>query len=57
MNDEAAFLAAIRATPNDPTDRLVFADWLDERNDARGELIRIEEECGNFPSTPTATGS
>jgi uncharacterized protein (TIGR02996 family) len=49
MNDEAAFLAAIRATPNDPTDRLVFADWLDERNDARGELIRIEEEMRELP--------
>ena len=30
MNDEAAFLSAIEATPDDDTLRLVFADWLDE---------------------------
>jgi uncharacterized protein (TIGR02996 family) len=42
--DEATFIRAIRATPKDRTTRLVYADWLDERNDPRGKLIRLEDE-------------
>jgi uncharacterized protein (TIGR02996 family) len=49
MNDEAAFLAAIRAAPKDSAPRLVFADWLDERGDPRCELVRIEEEMRRLP--------
>ena len=30
MSDEAAFLAAIIANPDDDLPRLVFADWMDE---------------------------
>ena len=41
MNDEAAFLAAILADPDDDAPRLVFADWLDERGDCRGEWLRL----------------
>jgi uncharacterized protein (TIGR02996 family) len=41
MTEEAAFIAAIRATPQDDTVRLVFADWLDERGDRRGALLRV----------------
>jgi uncharacterized protein (TIGR02996 family) len=48
--DESAFLAAVRAAPADLAPRLVFADWLDERNDPRGELIRIEEEMRTLPA-------
>lgn len=40
MNDEAAFLAAIAAAPNDDTLRLVFADWLEEHDDPRGKWSR-----------------
>jgi uncharacterized protein (TIGR02996 family) len=40
MNDEAAFLAAIAAAPDDRTLPLVFADWLEERDDPRGRWIR-----------------
>ena len=36
MTTEADFLAAICAEPHDDTHRLVFADWLEERN--RGGL-------------------
>jgi uncharacterized protein (TIGR02996 family) len=43
------FLRAIEAEPGDRTRRLVFADWLDERADPRGELIRIEEEMRTLP--------
>jgi sulfatase modifying factor 1 len=41
---EQDFLDAILSDPKDPTPRLVYADWLDEQGDPRGELIRIQEE-------------
>jgi uncharacterized protein (TIGR02996 family) len=41
VDEEEAFLAAIRAQPADPTSRLVYADWLDERDDPRGEYLRL----------------
>lgn len=47
MNPDAPFLEAIEAAPNDVACRLVYADWLEERGDARGELIRIEEEMNS----------
>jgi uncharacterized protein (TIGR02996 family) len=40
-SDEAAFIRAIRASPEDQTLRLVYADCLEERGDPRGELIRL----------------
>jgi uncharacterized protein (TIGR02996 family) len=40
VNEEQAFLAAILADPDDDAPRLVFADWLEERGDPRGEFIR-----------------
>jgi uncharacterized protein (TIGR02996 family) len=43
------FLDAIQAEPADRTRRLVYADWLDERDDPRGELVRIEEEMRDTP--------
>jgi uncharacterized protein (TIGR02996 family) len=44
MKSERDFLAAIAAAPNDRTVRLVYADWLEERGDARGKMVRAEEE-------------
>jgi uncharacterized protein (TIGR02996 family) len=41
MSDEAAFLRAIRSRPGDDLTRLVYADWLDERDDPRGDFIRL----------------
>jgi uncharacterized protein (TIGR02996 family) len=41
MSDEAAFLGAIRASPDDDTTRLVYADWLDDRADPRGAFVRL----------------
>jgi uncharacterized protein (TIGR02996 family) len=38
--DAAGFLAAIRAAPDDPTPRLVFSDWLEERGDLRAPWLR-----------------
>lgn len=41
MNDEHAFLQEMQEKPDDTSLRLVFADWLKERGDPRGELIRL----------------
>lgn len=38
------FLATILANSSDDTSRLVYADWLDERGDPLGELIRVQVE-------------
>ncbi len=42
--DEVAFLRAIAAEPEDDLPRLVYADWLDDRGDPRGEYIRVAVE-------------
>src|SRR5262245_8268152 len=47
MEDEA-FIRTIQDRPDDVAPRLVYADWLEERGDFRGELIRIEEEMRNL---------
>src|SRR5690349_11303648 len=44
MSDEAAFLKALRDNPADDTARLVYANWLDERNDPRAEFIRLRQQ-------------
>ncbi|WP_439625976.1 TIGR02996 domain-containing protein [Gemmata sp.] len=57
--DEAGFLAAICAAPDDDTPRLVYADWLQERGDeARAEFIRVQCELAraggcHWPGEPT----
>ncbi|MBP3957599.1 TIGR02996 domain-containing protein [Gemmata sp. G18] len=38
MSDEESFLAKVLENPADDTTRLVFADWLDERDDAESKL-------------------
>src|SRR6185437_16818973 len=38
-HDDEEYLAAIRAAPDDDAPRLVYADVLLERGDARGEMI------------------
>ncbi|MCE9561249.1 MAG: TIGR02996 domain-containing protein [Planctomycetes bacterium] len=43
MSDEDALLAAIIATPDEDTPRLVYADWLQENGQAeRAEFIRLQ---------------
>jgi uncharacterized protein (TIGR02996 family) len=42
MNDDHAFLRAIADAPYDDAPRLVYADWLDERGDPRGEYLRLD---------------
>jgi len=41
MTEEAAFLDAIAAAPEDTALRLCYADWLEERGDGRSEYLRL----------------
>lgn len=36
------FLAAVCAEPDDDLPRLVWADWLEDRGDPRGEFVRLQ---------------
>lgn len=42
-----AFLEDIKENPDDDTPRLIFADWLEERDDPRGSLIRVQCELAS----------
>jgi uncharacterized protein (TIGR02996 family) len=55
MKDEQAFLQAMLADPNDLTLRLVFADWLEERGDSRGELLRLTHNLTQAIDDPQRT--
>lgn len=44
MNDDAEFLAAIKAAPDDDAVRLVYADWLDENGRPGGDFLRVDCE-------------
>jgi uncharacterized protein (TIGR02996 family) len=48
MSDDA-FLRAILACPEDDAPRLIYADWLEERGDPRGHLLRIAREMSQTP--------
>lgn len=39
---EAELLGQVYAEPDDDTPRLVYADWLQQRDDPRGELIALQ---------------
>src|SRR5262245_34100031 len=40
--DDAGFLQAVLDSPEDDALRLVYADWLEERGDPRGEYLRCQ---------------
>jgi uncharacterized protein (TIGR02996 family) len=40
MSDEQALLRAILMRPDDDAPKLIYADWLEERGDPRGEFLR-----------------
>jgi uncharacterized protein (TIGR02996 family) len=51
MQTEAeAFLQRIRAYPDDDAQRLIFADWLDEQGDPRGQFIRVQLALADLPA-------
>jgi uncharacterized protein (TIGR02996 family) len=49
MSDEAGFLRAIQESPEDDDARLVYADWLEDRGDVRGEYLRLEHQLAQVP--------
>jgi uncharacterized protein (TIGR02996 family) len=49
---EATLLDAIYAAPHDDAPRLVYADWLQEKGDARGEFIALQ--FARLDAAPTA---
>lgn len=42
MSEGDKLLQAILDNPEDDALRLVYADWLEERGDPRGEFIRVQ---------------
>jgi uncharacterized protein (TIGR02996 family) len=54
-HEEEGLLAAIAAQPEDDGPRLVYADWLMERGDARGEFIRLQCEDAREPPSQERT--
>ncbi|MFO0852638.1 MAG: TIGR02996 domain-containing protein [Gemmataceae bacterium] len=44
MTEDEAFIRAIVEQPGDDLPRLVYADWLDERDNPRGAYLRAEAE-------------
>src|SRR5262245_24797354 len=51
------FLAAILAEPGDDTHRMVYADWLEERREPRGEFIRLQCELAKSPECTSCHGA
>jgi uncharacterized protein (TIGR02996 family) len=49
LTHDDAFVQAICESPDDDTPRLVYADYLDERGDPRGEFIRVQCELARLP--------
>ncbi len=49
MPTHADFLKEILAAADDDVPRLVYADWLDEQGDPRGEFIRVECLLAQLP--------
>jgi uncharacterized protein (TIGR02996 family) len=53
MSEEAAFLRAVCEQPDDDSPRLVYADWLDEQGDPRGEFIRLQLKLARYRPADT----
>jgi uncharacterized protein (TIGR02996 family) len=50
VSEETGFIAAMAADPRDRLAPLVYADWLDDRDDPRSQLLRVWVELGWFAS-------
>src|SRR3569623_1802460 len=51
---ERNLIEAIRRRPDSDLPRMMYADWLEERSDPRGELIRVQCLLSRMP--PVAPG-
>lgn len=47
MDEQEFFIQTIFANPSDNDSRLIFADWLEERNDPRAEFLRVDAALRN----------
>ena len=56
MLQDAAFLEQIAADPDDDGPRLVYADWLEEQQDERAELIRVQCALAAAPQPKSLAG-
>jgi uncharacterized protein (TIGR02996 family) len=52
MAEEESLIRAIQMSPSERLNRLVYADWLDERSDPRGEYLRLDDMLLNLLSVP-----
>jgi uncharacterized protein (TIGR02996 family) len=50
VSEDESFLSQIFDDPEDNTLRLIYADWLEERGDERGELIRSRSQLAALPA-------
>ena len=48
MSHEEGFLQGIIDEPDDDGLRLIYADWLEDRGDPRGDFIRVQIELANL---------
>jgi uncharacterized protein (TIGR02996 family) len=48
-SEDSQFLSAILAKPHDQELRLVYADWLQERGDPRGDYLRVRCQLDALP--------
>jgi uncharacterized protein (TIGR02996 family) len=56
--EEGSFLRAAFVDPDDAAPRLVYADWLEERHDPRGPVVRLAERLRRLPpDTPVGERS
>ena len=52
-SEEFSFLEEIRLHPDDLIYRAIYADWLEEREDPRSEVVRIQCEMSELlPADP-----
>jgi uncharacterized protein (TIGR02996 family) len=49
MEEHEPFITAIESQPGDHITRLVYADWLDERNHPAGAYLRTELQLASLP--------
>lgn len=58
LTDERALLAKVLASPADDVAKLVYADWLEERDDPRGPFLRAwVQSPGTDPPPPPAAAN
>jgi uncharacterized protein (TIGR02996 family) len=53
---EGPFIRAIHVNWAERLPRLVYADWLEERNDPRGELLRVDAALADAPEDAELLG-